>query len=76
MKTLFVTAWLCFLLFSGVLSGEQSGAAASRPDEITQLRKQIESLEERLEQLEKRLDRMSRPRMVPLICIGVPKELP
>jgi len=64
------------LLFSGFLKGEQSTAPASRPDEITQLRKQIASLEERVEQLEKRLDRMSRPRMVPLICIGVSKEFP
>jgi len=76
MKALFVIASLCFLLFSGFLKGEQSADPASRPDEIAQLRKQIGSLEERVEQLEKRLDRMSRPRMVPLICIGVSKELP
>ena len=76
MKALFVTASLCFLLFSGFLKGEQSGAPANRPEEITQLRKQIENLEERVEQLEKRLDGRSRPRVVPLTSIGVPRELP
>lgn len=76
MKALLVTASLCVLLFSGFLRGEQSGAPDNRPEEITQLRKQIETLEERVDQLEKRLDRISRPRMVPLICIGVSRELP
>jgi ubiquinone biosynthesis protein UbiJ len=64
------------LLFSSLLRGEQSSAPASRAEEINQLTKQIETLEERMAQLEKRLDRMSRPRMVPLICIGVSRELP
>ena len=76
MKALFVTASLCFLLFSGFLKGEQSADPASRSEDIAQLRKQIAGLEERVEQLEKRLDRMSRPRMVPLVCIGLSKELP
>jgi len=70
------TASLCFLLFSGLLRGEQSSDSASRLEEIAQLRKQIETLEERVDYLEKRLQQMSRPRMVPLICIGVAKELP
>ena len=76
MKALFATASLCFLLFSGLLRGQQSGAPDSRAEEIAQLRKQIETLEERVEQLEKRLDRKSRPRMVPVTSIGVPRELP
>ena len=76
MKAIFVTASLCFLLFSGFLKGEQSAAPASRTEEITQLRKQIETLEERVGWLEKRLDGMARPRMVPLTSIGAPRELP
>jgi len=40
------------------------------------LRKQIETLEERVDYPEKPLDRLSRPRMVPLICIGVSREFP
>jgi hypothetical protein len=76
MKALLVTAALCFLLFGGFLRGEENGASASRVEEIAQLRKQIEALEERVEQLEKRLERRFRPRMIPLICIGVSKELP
>ena len=76
MKALFVTASLCFLLLSGLLRGQQSSAPDSRAGEIAQLRKQIETLEERVEQLEKRLDRKSRPRMVPVTSIGVPRELP
>jgi chromosome segregation ATPase len=76
MKALFVTVSLCFLLFSGLLTGEQSSAPDSRAGEIAQLRKQIETLEERVERLEKRLDRILRPRMVPLTSIGVPGELP
>ena len=76
MKVLFVTASLCFLLLSGFLKGEQSAEPASRPDDIAQLRKQIETLEERVEQLEKRLDRRSRTRMVPVTSIGVPRALP
>ena len=66
MKALFVIASLCILLFVGLLRGEQSSGAASRTEEIAQLRKQIETLEERVERLEKRLDGTSRPRMVPL----------
>jgi hypothetical protein len=76
MKALLVAVALCFLLFSGFLRGEESGAPASRVEEIAQLRRRIETLEERVEQLEKRLDRRARPRMVPLICIGVSKDLP
>jgi chromosome segregation ATPase len=76
MKALFVTAAFCFLLLGGLLRGEQSGPPATQAEEIAQLRKQIQTLEERVEQLEKRLDRRSRPRMVPLTSIGVPKELP
>jgi len=69
---------LCFVLlssFSISSIGQQRGTPA-RPDEFAQLKKQIESLEERVDRLEKRLDKMSRPRMIPLICIGVPKEFP
>ena len=58
MKALLVAAALCLLLFGSFLKGEQTGAPANRPEEITQLRKQIEILEERVEQLEKRLDRI------------------
>ena len=76
MKVLFVTASLGLLLLSGLLRGEQTSAPDSRAEEIAQLRKQIETLEERVEQLEKRLDRKSRPRMVPVTSIGVPRELP
>jgi len=76
MKALLATAALCFLLFSGFLRGEENCAPASRAEEIAQLRKQIETLEERVEQLEKRLDRRSRPRMVPVTSIGVPRALP
>ena len=76
MKALLITGSLCFLLFSGFLKGQQSSAPASQAEEIAQLRRQIETLEERVERLEKRLDRRSRPRMVPLICIGVSRELP
>ena len=76
MKALLVTATLCFLLFSGLLRGQQSSAPDSRAEEIAQLRKEIETLEERVERLEKRLDRIFRPRVVPLTSIGVPTELP
>ena len=76
MKAIFVTASLCFLLFSGFLKSEQRSEPASRPNDIAQHRNQIEILEERVEQLEKRLDRISQPRMVPLICIGMSRELP
>ena len=76
MKAIFATALLCFLLFSGFLKGEQSGAPASRTEEIAQLRKQIETLEEHVQHLEKRLDQMSRPRIVPLTSIGVPRQIP
>ena len=74
MKALFVTASLCFLLFSGLLRGQQSSAPDSRAEEIAQLRKEIVTLEERVERLEKRLDRAFRPRVVPVIGIGL--ELP
>ena len=74
MKALLATGALCFLLFSGFLRGEEN--PTSRAEEIAQLRKQIETLEERVEQLEKRLDRRSRPRMVPVTSIGVPRALP
>jgi len=76
MKVFFVTASLCFLLFSGLLRGQQSSGPDSRSEEIAQLKKQIETLEERVERLEKRLDRTFRPRLVPLTSIGVPRELP
>jgi cell division protein FtsB len=75
MKALFTIASLAFLLFSGLLRGE-SDPPASRAEEVAQLRKQVETLEQRVEWLERRVDRMSRPRMVPLICIGMPRELP
>jgi hypothetical protein len=74
MKALLATAALCFLLFSGFLRGEEN--PTSRVEEIAQLRKQIETLEERVERLEKRLGRRSRPRMVPLISVGVSREHP
>lgn len=76
MKALFVAAGLCLLLFSGLLRGEQKSSTTSRAEEIAQLRKHIEALEERVERLEKRLDRISRPRMVPLTCVGASRELP
>ena len=76
MKALFVAAAFCFLLLGGLLRGDQSSPPTTQAEEITQLRKQIETLEERVEQLEKRLDRKSRPRMVPVTSIGVPRELP
>jgi chromosome segregation ATPase len=75
-KAIFVTASLCFLLFSGFLKGEQSDAPASQTENIAELRKHIETLEARIEHLEKRLDQMSRPRMVPLTRVGVPRDLP
>jgi len=74
MKTIFFTASLCFLLFSGFLKG-QSGGLTSQTEEIAQLRKQVEILQERVGQLEKRLDGRARPRMVPLTC-GASRELP
>ena len=74
MKALFVTATFCFLLFGSLLRGEQSNAPTTQAEEIAQLRKQIETLEERVERLERRLDRKFRPRVVPVIGIGL--ELP
>jgi hypothetical protein len=76
MKILPLLALFFLLLFSGFSRGEQTAAPFGHPDEIAQLRKQVESLEDRVHHLEKRLDRMSRPRMVPLISMGVSKELP
>jgi hypothetical protein len=75
MKAIFFAASLCFLMLGGFLKGEQSGAPTSQTEEITQLRKQIETLEERVGQLEKRLDGRARPKIVPLTC-GVSRELP
>ena len=76
MKALFVTAAFCFLLLGGLLRGDQSSPPTTQAEEITQLRKQIETLEERVERLETRLERKFRPRIVPLVCIGVSRELP
>jgi cell division protein FtsB len=76
MKALFVTAAFCFLLLVGLLRGDQSSAPTTHAEEIAQLRKQIETLEERVERLERRLDRKFRPRVVPLIGVGISRELP
>ncbi|MCI0722544.1 MAG: hypothetical protein L0338_26770 [Acidobacteria bacterium] len=76
MKVLSLLALFFLLLFSGFSRSEQSANPSILPDEIAEIRKQIEGLQERVERLEKRLDRMSRPRMVPLVCIGITKELP
>jgi chromosome segregation ATPase len=76
MKALFVTAAFCFLLLGGLLRGDQSSAPTTQSEEIAQLRKQIETLEERVERLERRLDRKFRPRVVPLIGVGISRELP
>lgn len=76
MKALFVTAAFCFLFLGGLLRGDQSSPPTTQVEEIAQLRKQIETLEERVERLERRLDRKLRPRVVPLIGIGISRELP
>ena len=76
MKALFVTAVISFVLLGGLLRGEQSSLPTTQAEEIALLRKQIETLEERVERLERRLERKFRPRIVPLIGIGVSRELP
>ena len=74
MKALFVAAAFCFLLLGGLLRGEQGSAPTTQPEEITQLRKQIETLEERVERLERCLDHKFRPRVVPLIGVRHPEN--